>query len=295
MRRIISILGILLMIPLILVGCGSNSNDKNKSDKLQISVSISPIREFTEIIGGDKVEVQALVPNNVEAHDFELKTRDAESLVRNSLFIYNGAGMEPWVEDLKNSVGDSKIKFIDSSVNATLIKTDNQTDPHLWLSLKEAQKQCKVILDALIDVDPDNKDYYQANYDNYKAELEKLYNEYQPKFASLNSKYFVTGHEAFGYLCRDFGLEQKSLKDVFGEGEPTAKTYETLVDFCNTNKIKTIFSESSEPSKEAETLANEINGQVEEIHAMESKLEGKTYLEGMNENLERIYKAQSKK
>lgn len=291
MKKIISILGILLVIPLMLVGCGSNSNDENKSDKLQVSVSISPLREFTEIIGGDKVEVQALVPNNVEAHDFELKTRDAESLVNNSLFIYNGAGMEPWVEDLKSSVGDSKIEFIDSSKNSNLIKVENQTDPHLWLSLKEAQNQCKTIMDALIQVDPDNKDYYQGNYDKYKEELEKLYNEYQPKFSSLNNKYFVTGHEAFGYLCRDFDLEQKSLKDVFGEGEATAKTYKTLVDFCNTNGIKTIFSESTEPSKEAETLANEINGEVEEIHAMESKLEGKTYLEGMKENLERIYKA----
>ena len=291
MKKIISLLGILLLIPLMLIGCGNNSNDENKSDKLQVSVSISPLREFTEIIGGDKVEVKALVPNNVEAHDFELKTRDAESLAKNSLFIYNGAGMEPWVDDLKNSLGNSKIKFIDSSINSTLIKKDNQTDPHLWLSLKEAQNQCKTIMDALIEVDPSNKDYYTGNYEKYKGELEKLYNEYQPKFSLLNNKYFVTGHEAFGYLCRDFGLDQKSLKDVFGEGETTAKTYETLVDFCNSNGIKIIFSESTEPSKEAETLANEINGKVEEIHAMESKLEGKTYLEGMKENLERIYKA----
>ena len=294
MKKLISIMAVIIIIPLMLVGCASASKDKNNSGKLLISVSISPLKEFTEVIGGDKVEVKSLVPDNVEAHDFELKTRDAEELMNKSLFIYNGAGMEEWIGDLKDSVGDSNIKFIDSSVNSNLMKVGNNIDPHLWLSLKEAQNQCKTIMDALIEADSDNKDYYIENYEKYKAELQKLYDEYQPKFASVNNKNFVTGHEAFGYLCRDFGLEEKSLQDVFGEGEPTAKTYQTLADFCNKNNIKTIFSESTEPSKEAETLANEINGEIVEIHAMESKLPDKTYLEGMKDNLYRIYNALNK-
>lgn len=282
-------LGLLLTLPLLLVGCGNDTKEKVDNDKVQVTVSISPLKEFVEVIGGDKVQVTSLVPDNVEAHDFEIKARDAEDVMNKACFIYNGAHMEDWLDELKETVSDSKVKFIDSSVNSEIIKEDGKEDPHLWLSLKEAQNQCKTIMEALSDADSENKEYYEENYNKYVKELDNLYNEYLPKFESLSNKYFITGHEAFGYLCRDFGLEQKSLSDLYGEGEATAKTYESLAKFCNDNKIKTIFSESSETSEEAETLANEINGKVQSIYSLESKVKGKTYIEAMRYNCEKIY------
>lgn len=288
MKKKILKFGLLLTLPMLFLGC---SNDKSEvdTDKVQIEVSISPLKEFTEAIGGDKVQVNTLVPENVEAHDFELKSRDVEEVMDKDLFIYNGVHMEHWLDQLKESISNSDVKFVDSSVNSNIIDEDGKEDPHLWLSLKEAQNQCKTIKDALVEVDSDNKDYYEENYEKYIKELEDLYNEYLPKFESLTSKYFITGHAAFGYLCRDFGLEQKSLRDLFGEGEATAKTYEELAKFCEENNISNIFSESSESSKEADTLANEINGQVISIYSLESSAEGKTYLEAMRYNLDKIY------
>lgn len=292
MKKIISSFLLVTGIALLLGGCSNTSNSNNEVDnsKLQVSVSINPIREFVEYIGGDKVSVNALVPDNVEAHDFELKTRDSEELLNKKLFIYNGLDMEHWVEDLEKIVKESKsdVKFIDSSTKSTAIKYENKVDPHLWLSLKEAQNQCRVICDALSEADPDNKDYYEENYSKFKTEANNILDEYTDKLKNVQGKYFVTAHKAFGYLCRDLGLEQKSLKDLYGEGEPTAKTYEDLAKFCNENGIKTIFSESSESSKIAETLAKEIDGSVEGIYSLESKVEGKTYLEAMKENIEKI-------
>ena len=71
-------------------------------------------------------------------------------------------------------------------------------------------------------------------------DFEELYNEYLPKFQSLEHKNFVTSHEAFGYLCRDFGLKQQALNDLFGEGELTAKKIEDLVKYCDNNDVNTI-------------------------------------------------------
>lgn len=56
-------------------------------------------------------------------------------------------------------------------------------------------------------------------------------------------------HAAFGCLCRDFGLEQNSVEDVYGAGEPTAKQLSELVEYCRANNIKTIFSESAASPK----------------------------------------------
>ena len=296
MKKFLLKASIILMLPIMLVGCGTQSdkNINNGEEKVNVTVSISPIKEFTELIGGDKVKVTSLIADNVEPHDVDLKPRDFEKLTKSELFIYNGLGMEDWLEQVKEQISEDKIKYVDTSENGNPIKTDGKTDPHQWLSLKEAINQCNNIKNALEEVDPKNKTYYEENYEKVKTDFEELYNEYLPKFQSLEHKNFVTSHEAFGYLCRDFGLEQQALNDLFGEGELTAKKIEDLVKYCNDNGVTTIFSEEEDSQKEANTRAKEINGEVKPLYTLETKVEGKSYLEVMKINLEEIYNSMSK-
>lgn len=296
MKKFLLKASIILMLPIMLVGCGTQSdkNINNEEEKVNVTVSISPVKEFTELIGGDKVKVTSLIADNVEPHDVDLKPRDFEKLTKSELFIYNGLGMEDWLEQVKEQISEDKIKYVDTSENGNPIKTDGKTDPHQWLSLKEAINQCNNIKNALEEVDPENKTYYEENYEKVKTDFEELYNEYLPKFQSLEHKNFVTSHEAFGYLCRDFGLEQQALNDLFGEGELTAKKIEDLVKYCNDNGVTTIFSEEEDSQKEANTLAKEINGEVKPLYTLETKVEGKSYLEVMKINLEEIYNSMSK-
>lgn len=296
MKKFLLKASIILMLPIMLIGCGTQSdkNINNGEEKVNVTVSISPIKEFTELIGGDKVKVTSLIADNVEPHDVDLKPRDFEKLTKSELFIYNGLGMEDWLEQVKEQISEDKIKYVDTSENENPIKTDGKTDPHQWLSLKEAINQCNNIKNALEEVDPKNKTYYEENYEKVKTDFEELYNEYLPKFQSLEHKNFVTSHEAFGYLCRDFGLEQQALNDLFGEGELTAKKIEDLVKYCNDNGVTTIFSEEEDSQKEANTLAKEINGEVKPLYTLETKVEGKSYLEVMKINLEEIYDSMSK-
>lgn len=295
MKKFLLKASMVLLLPIMLVGCGSEENKSSKeSGKVEVTASISPIKEFTELIGGDKIDVTSLVPDNAEPHDIDLKPRDFEKLTKSKLFIYNGLGMEDWLDEVKEQISEDKIKYVDTSENGNAIKTDGKIDPHQWLSLKEAINQCNNIKIALSEVDPNNKDYYEENYEKVKNDFEELYNEYLPKFQSLEHKNFVTSHEAFGYLCRDFGLKQQALNDLFGEGELTAKKIEDLVKYCDDNGVNTIFSEEEDSQKEAQTLANEINGEVKPLYTLETKVEGKSYLEVMKINLEEIYESMNK-
>ena len=295
MKKFLLKASMVLLLPIMLIGCGSQENKSiEENGKVEVTVSISPIKEFTELIGGDKIEVTSLVPDNAEPHDIDLKPRDFEKLTKSKLFIYNGLGMEDWLDEVKEQISEDKIKYVDTSENGNVIKTDGKIDPHQWLSLKEAINQCNNIKLALSEVDPNNKDYYEENYEKVKNDFEELYNEYLPKFQSLEHKNFVTSHEAFGYLCRDFGLKQQALNDLFGEGELTAKKIEDLVKYCDDNGVNTIFSEEEDSQKEAQTLANEINGEVKPLYTLETKVEGKSYLEVMKINLEEIYESMNK-
>ena len=295
-KKIIS--GVLAAIAsIMLIGCGSSSNtnttNEENKDKVNIMVSVYPLKEFADKIAGDKAEISCMVPENMEPHDYEPKTKDFEALTKSDAFIYNGLGLETWVDSVNSAIGDKDIRIVDSSDGVDVRKEGDSIDPHSWLSLKEAQKQAENIKNTLVEIDEKNKDYYQENYDVFVSELESLYNEYKEKFDGISHKDFVTGHAAFGYLCRDFGLNQKSVENLFAEGEPTPRQLQELVMFCKDNNIKTVFSESLASPKVSETLANEVGAQVVPILTLESNEDDKSYIEAMKYNLEEIYKCLS--
>ena len=280
-----------------LSACGNKSSSKDSSGKLKVVVTFNAMREFAEAVGKDKVEVETIIPEGTEPHDFEPKARDMQSLNNDQIFIYNGFGMEAWVDNALEAVGNNKLISVDASKGSTaikntdpeLVKADGQNDPHLWLSLKGAENQSKNIKDAFVKADPANKAYYEKNYLDFYNKLEVLYKEYDTKFSSLTNKTFVTGHAAFAYLAKDFGLKQNSVEDVFADGEPSGKRLKSLTDYCKENKIKTIFVEDMVSPKVSETLAKEVGATTKKIYTLESQEDNKDYLESMKDNLERLY------
>ena len=116
-KKIIS--GVLaILMGVMLIGCGAKAETTTQNrtnDKLTIMVSIYPLKEFAEKIGGDKVEVTCLVPDNMEPHDYEPKTKDFEELTKSKIFIYNGLGMETWVDKVNETIKDKGVTIVDSS------------------------------------------------------------------------------------------------------------------------------------------------------------------------------------
>lgn len=277
-----------LSMMLALAGCSSKKAD---SGKLDVMVSINPLKEFTEAIGGDKVNVESLVPEGMEPHDFEPKTKDFQKLSDSKIFIYNGLGLEDWAGDVLDTIDKSKVKVVVATDGINVLNTDNIEDPHAWLSLLESKKMCENIKNSLVEADSANKDYYESRYKTYADSMQKLYDENARKFSTLKNRDFVTSHEAFGYLCRDFNLQQKSVANLFGEGEITPKKLEELVKYIRVNKINTIFSENSASQKTSETLAKDTGAKIQKIYTLETKEDNLDYLAAMKESLNRIYQS----
>lgn len=307
MKKIISIILSACIIGT-LAGCSktkSVTKEENAQSKLQVVVTFNPLKEFAEAVGKDKIEVKTVVPQGVEPHDFEPKIKDMENISKAALFVYTGFGMEAWVEKTLSAIDNKDLVIVDSSAGVEPIKNEEEDheeeehdeeedehgefDPHIWLSLREAKIQTKNIKDALVKADEINKDFYEKNFEEFSGELDELYNKYKSKFEGLTNKNFVTGHAAFGYLCRDFGLTQNSVEDVFSEGEPTAQKLKKLVELSKENKISVIFMEELASPRVSETLANEIGAKVQKIYTIESNEDGKNYIQSMEENLSNIY------
>jgi len=285
-----------LLIVLVLMftfsACNSKHQTKEDSDnKIKVVVSFNAMREFASAVGKDKIHITTLVNDGTEPHDFEPKVKDLKSMEKAQVFVYNGLKMESWVNKSLQVVDNKDLVVVDASKGAQTIITGGETDPHLWLSLKGAELQTENIKNALVKADPDNKNFYERNYEEFILKLEELFNQYKQKIDSISNKNFVTGHAAFAYLCRDFGLKQNSIEDIFAEGEPSAKKLGAITDYCKKNKIRTIFAEDMVSPKISKTLANEVDAKVEKIYTLEGKEDNKDFIQSMTYNLEKIYES----
>lgn len=278
------------------------SSAAGSNEKLKVSVSFNAIKEFAEAVGKDKVEISTIIPDGMEPHDFEPKAQDLVALSSADVFIYNGLGMEAWAEKAITAADNTALIAVDASAGADAIENTDpaevsehgQYDPHLWLSITGAKTELENIKNAFVKADPANESFYETNYQDYTDQLDTLYQEYSEKFKMVESKSFVTGHAAFGYLCRDFGLEQNSVEDVFAEGEPTAQQLAELVDYCRTNHVTTVFAEEMASPDVSNTLANEVGATVQTIYTVESAEDDLSYLQRMESNLSKIYDSLTK-
>ncbi len=285
-------LSVFLITAVLLASLSGCAADGGSTDgRVDVAVSFNPMAELAEAVGGDKIDIYTIVPDGSEPHDFELKAKDIQAVAEAEIFVYNGAGMESWAQAAVSASENSTLIEVDASKGCDLITTGGVADPHVWLSLKMAKIQAQNIKDALVQADPDNRDYYEGNYSDFSSEIDELYAEYKAKFDALQSKNFVTGHAAFAYFCRDFGLKQSSVEDVFAEGEPTARKIAELVEYCRENNVDTIFMEELASPKVSETLANEIGAKVERIYTLESSEGNDSYLSGMRKNLILVYES----
>ena len=157
-------------------------------------------------------------------------------------------------------------------------------DPHTWLSPKNGIIQAKNIADKLGEIDPENKDYYEKNFEKIKKELEEIDKEYEKKLENKENKKFLVDHEAFSYLARDYGLIQVPLTSI-------TSTMKNAIDYVKKEKITAIFYEKGGSDKNVKTLADELSLDAKAINTIEYASDDdlkneKTYQELIRENFE---------
>lgn len=164
-------------------------------------------------------------------------------------------------------------------------------DPHVWLSPKNGIIQAKNIAEKLSEIDPENKDYYEKNFEKIKKELEEIDKEYEKKLENKENKKFLVDHEAFSYLARDYGLIQVPLTSITSTSETDAKTMKNAIDYVKKEKITAIFYEKGGSDKNVKTLADELSLDAKAINTIEYASDDdlknkKTYQELIRENFE---------
>lgn len=298
---------IAVIISAIVIIGGSDSKEniplsEEKPKKLRVVASFYPLYEFLKNIAGDKAEISTLIPNGIEPHDWEPSANDILRLKESDIFVYNGAGMEPFVDKLINSGEYNNVRFVETTKGIDLIQTNDEHqkpddhtayNPHVWLDPILAKHQVMIIKDAIITSDPNNKKYYDDNANAYGAKLDELNLKIQLELSDCKKDTFMPFHDAYSYFADRYGLQVFPLSGVSPESEVTATDLREFVDFIQKNEIKTIYSEEMVDPKLANTLAEEANAQVLIFSPLEGltdkeMMDGITYLDKMIENVQNL-------
>ncbi|MEA4901377.1 metal ABC transporter substrate-binding protein [Desulfitobacterium sp.] len=300
----------LLLSALVITGCGAINSTTNSlgtgsaSDtdhKLTVYTSVYPMYDFTQKIAGDKIILKNLVPAGTEPHEWEPTPSDIADLEKADVLIYNGAGMEPWLDKVLNSINPEKLKTVEASKEVKLLNnTDGAknkgTDPHVWLDPMSAKVEMGAIKDALVSIDPANKDYYEKNYEDNAAQLDQLDQEYKSAVAQFSKKDIVVAHQAFSYLCNAYGLNQVAIEGISADSEPSPARMAEIVEFAREKQLKYIFFEELVSPKVAQTIAQETGAATAVLNPFEGSTDsgqqaGKDYFSVMRDNLKVLKQA----
>ncbi|MCM1179096.1 MAG: metal ABC transporter substrate-binding protein [Clostridium sp.] len=299
---------------LMLSGCGVQAEHRHftSEDTLKIVTTIYPMQNFAEEIAGDRAQIINLVPAGMEPHDFELSIGDMQLMEEADIFIYNGAGMEHFVDTMLQSVSNKDLVVVEAVQNVNLLETehshggetahdgtghtDRRIDPHTWLSIENAMCEAEVIKDALCKADAKNADCYNRNFDVYQAKLQALADRYEKELSGLSGNTIVVAHEAFGYLCAEHGLVQEAVEGLTADSEPDTVRMKEIIDFCKEHDIQVIFFEELVSPKVAEAIADEVGARTDVLNPIEGRSaeqeeEGLDYIGLMEQNLEALKKA----
>ena len=245
MKKTVRLLSIMAVIVAGCTACGQNAikNTADDSGKVKVMTSFYTMYDFAQKIGGEKVEITNMVPSGTEPHDWEPSAIDIRNMEDADVFIYNGAGMEHWAEDILKSLDNSELITVEASEGVELIKEGKENDPHVWLDPENAKIEMEHIKDAFIKADKDNAEYYNENYEAYSRQLDELNQEFKETLSQATNKDIIVAHEAFAYLCKAYGLNQIAIEGLMPDSEPDPARMEEIIQLAKKKKINTIFFE----------------------------------------------------
>lgn len=172
----------------------------------------------------------------------------------------------------------------------------HSTDPHTWVSPKSALILAKNIKDSLVEVDPDHAADYEANYTELANSLTELDKQYTEQLAAVPLKTIVVSHQSFGYVARDYQLEQISIMGLSPSAEPRAQDILKIANTVKENGVKYIFFEELVSDNLAKMLASEAKVDTMLLNSLEGltttqEKAGEDYISLMEMNLQNLVQA----
>lgn len=278
---------LLLLIVLLTASCKQANPKKSESgvDKPVITVTIDPLRYFTETIAGDHFTVVSMVPKGTSPETYDPTPQQLIDLTKSKAYFRIGhIGFEQtWIEKLTDNA--PHLQFFDMSQGVNLIYDDSHhhhhegdeaeeghhhaggVEPHIWNSTINAQLIAGNILSALCTIDKANKSTYIERYNALRQEIEHTDSLIKQTLATPGAdRAFMIYHPALSYFARDYGLHQIPIEA--GGKEPSPAHLKEMIHTCKNEKVRVVFVQPEFDRRNAELIAKQTGTTVIDINPL---------------------------
>jgi len=269
MKKFASVLFVFLS-GLFLVAC-------TNSKTADIVTTMFPQYDFARQIVQDKMTVSLLIPAGAEIHDYEASSSDMVAIKESKLFLFTSLEIDTWITD-ETTIGGEDTIVLNLSTAYTLLPHEEENHPledggtedehghdenlHYWVDPTNAVQLIEAILEKIIEIDPENTEFYTNNALDYIDVIEGLHHQLETFLMDdgiLGSTIYFAGHNALGLFGERYHLNIVSL---FPDFKPDADlTSNELISFVEQVKIAgTIYlfiEELAEP-KAANQIVREL-------------------------------------
>lgn len=255
---------ILALLLIIVPACATAPTDKGDIGQrnIQAVATIGMIADIVREVGGDRVEVTALMGPGVDPHLYKASEGDVILLQQADIIFYNGLHLEAQMGEVLERMNENGMvtvaisEQIDPSLLSPSPTYEGYYDPHIWFDVTLWMKAVEQVRDSLIILDPTHAETYQANADSYLVELAELheYVNIQAERIPAEQRVLITAHDAFHYFGKAYGFEVRGLQGISTETQAGTADVQALTDFIVERQIPAIFVESSVAERNIEAV-----------------------------------------
>ena len=262
-----------LTIPVVVMvavsmACGGSEED---GGKLKVVTTVSPITSIAENIGGDRIELEGVVPEGVNSHVFEPQPSLARLLADADLIIANGLFLEEPTIELAEAnkgddtpillLGDQAIARGQWQFDFSFPESGGHPNPHLWPDPNLGLKYAELIQEKLASLDPDNSDYYTRNLEAFRQRITMMDAVIREAVATIppENRKLVTYHDSWAYFALAYGFEVIGAVQPSDFAEPSAREMAKLIDQIRELGLPAIFGSVEFSSRVLETISQEGN------------------------------------
>ena len=267
------------------------------AQSVNVVTTVIPVAYIVEELGGERVEVNALVPPGGSPHTFEPVPSDVRKLARAHYFLGIGGGLDTWSKKLLAAApkGIEAVELIETP-NLNLLKGEEhhhhhgeehaarkdehhdpgeekvagkqgeahgEFDPHFWLDpIRVRDAVVPAVTQRLIAADPDGKDYYEKRRQDFHRRLTALDQRVRAELTKAKMRKYIAFHAAWAYFAERYGLEKVAVVQEFAGEEPTPKEVAKLVRDARAEGLGAMLVEPQLSPRVARTIGNEFGART---------------------------------
>jgi len=220
--------------------------------KLSVVATTSMIADAARQVGGERVEVRALMGPGVDPHAYRQTRSDIAAMLGADIVLWHGLYLEAQMEEFLLELAARKPAIavgeaVPVERRRAHVEYKGRFDPHVWMSPELWRYVVGGVRDALTGIDPEGAALYAANAERHLLEIDGLIAYAKATLATVpdNQRVLVTAHDAFAYFGQAYGLEVLGIQGISTESEAGLRRIEDLVQVIVDRKVSAVFIESS--------------------------------------------------